>query len=178
MAIRLTFKGSDLNLPTVCLVCQQPSVNAYKISRTFQYGSRGATLTLPVALCPRHFDLASKKNRKEQLVGRIGMIGGIVAGVAVAAGLLAYWAATQQGSPVANPALAAFMAVAVWLIVWIGLALFVAPSFADPEAKAARTTMRIFHYWPASKDIQVEFSSEAAADTMAEANKDRLLKRE
>ena len=178
VATRLIFKGSELNLPSVCLVCQQPSGSAYKISRTFSYANRSVTLTLPVALCPKHLDLASKKNHKETLVGRIGMIGGVVAGIAAAAGLLAYWTSTQQGTPMVNPVLAALMGVAVWLIVWMGLVLFVAPSYADPDAKAARTTMKIFHYWPGSKDVELEFSNEAAANVMAEANQDRLLKRE
>ena len=178
MANRLIFKGSELNTPSVCLVCQQPSGSTYKISRTFSYANRNVTLTLPVALCPRHFDLASKKNRREKAVGRIGMFGGVVAGGAVAAGLLAYWTSTQQGTPVVNPVLAALMGVAAWLIVWLGLVLFVAPSYADPDAKAARTAMKIFHYWPGSKDIELEFSNEAAATVMAEANQDRLLKKE
>jgi hypothetical protein len=178
MAVRLTFKGSELNYPKVCLVCQQPADKTYKVSRTFSYGNRSITLTLPMPLCPKHFDLATTKNRTERLVGQLGMVLGIVAGIAVAAGLLAYWSSTGQGNLVVNLALGAFMGVAGWLIVWMSLAFFLAPTFGDPDAKAVRTTMKIFHYWPGSKDIALEFANEAAANAMAEANPDRLLKRE
>ena len=178
MAVRLTFKGSELSFPKVCLVCQQPSEKTYNVSRTFSYGNRSVTLTLPMPLCRRHIDLATKKNRKEQLIGQIGLILGIVAGIAMAAGMLAYWSSTQQGSPGVNLVLGALIGVGVWLIVWIGLAFFVAPTFGDPDSKAVRSTMKIFHYWPGSKDVALEFASEAAANVVGEANQDRLLKRE
>ena len=160
------------------VVEQQPAEKEYPVSRAINYGNRSLNVILPMPLCANHFAVASKKNRRERLVGQIGVGLGMVAGLGAAIGMLSYWAASHQGNPTVNPFVAAFIGLGVFLAIWVLLAHFVAPTYADDDTKAVREAMKIRHYWPGSQELQLEFASEAAADMVAQNNADRLLRRE
>lgn len=178
MPKRLTIRGLDILFPPICLVCQQPAEKRYDITRTLSFGSRSMTITIPVPLCAAHHATASTKNRTEQLVGQMGLILGILAGLAVCAALLAYWSVSAQGNLITNLLLAAFIGLGAFLIIWSLLTFFVAPLFASPESKAVRGVLKIRHFWPATQDVQLEFNSETAAELVAHSNADRLINTE
>jgi hypothetical protein len=178
MSRRLTFKGSDLQFPGVCLVCQLPAEKKYDVSRTISYGNRTITISLPIPLCQRHHDIAVQKSPAEILVGRAGLVLGCLAGIATPAALLVYWSGSGQGSLITNILIAGVTGIGAFLIVWGAIAFFLAPVFASQESKAVRNILQIRHYWPGTQDIQLDFGSDAAAELVTNLNINRLLRRE
>ncbi len=178
MPKRLTIRGLDIRFPPTCLVCQQPAEKRYDISRSLYFGGRSMTVTIPVPLCDVHHATASNKSHIEKLVEQLGLILGILAGLVVSAALLIYWFSSKQGNLVTNLLLAAFIGLGAFLIIWSLLTFFVAPLFASPESKAVRGVLKILHFWPASQDVQLEFSSETAAGLVANNNAERLINSE
>lgn len=174
----LTFKGSDLQFPGACLVCQLPAENQYEVTRTISYGNRSITLTLPIPLCKQHHGIASRKSPAEIMVGRAGLVLGGLAGIAALAALLIYWSGSGQGSLITNLLIAGVTGIGAFLIIWGTAAFFVAPIFADKESKAVRNILQIRRYWPANQDIQLEIANDAAAEQIASLNAGRLLRRE
>ncbi len=178
MSKRLIFNSSEIRFPPACLVCQLPAEKQYEISRSFSYGNRSLSISIPVPLCLNHFVIASSKSRGERLVGQIGLGLGTLLGIGVALALLSYWISSEQGNLVPNLFLAAFIGLGAFLITWALLAFFIAPLFASPETKAVRGAMKILHYWPANQNIQLEFANEALAELIARDNADRLVHKE
>jgi hypothetical protein len=178
MPKRLTFKGSHVEFPQVCLICQAPAYRSYEISNTLYYGNRSVTLKMPMPLCEDHFAVASRQSAAERWIGRIGLGLGVVAGLAVAAALLSWWSSTGQGSAALNVFLAAFVGLSAWVLTWAVCAFVVVPRFGDYDSRAVRGAMKIRHYWPGSGDMQLEFASPVAAELVAKINRDRLLRTE
>ncbi len=176
MAILLTFQGLNLCFPEICLVCKQPAIQHYEISRIISYGSRSAIdIRYNIPLCSQHHALASHKNRAEKIVAQTGLIFGAFVGLAACAGLLFYWNNTSQGYLITNLLLAAVIGLGGFLITWVSLAFFLAPHFADPASKTVRETMKIRRFWPASQQVQLEFSNETVANWIAQTNSEILI---
>jgi hypothetical protein len=178
VTVRLTFDGDrDIAFPGACVVCAAAAERDYTISRSLTIGNATYTLEVPVPLCSKHYEAATRQNPAERLVARVGSVVGGVAGLAVLAALLVYWAATGQAVNVLTALIAAFVGAGIGLALWALLAFFVAPLFGDPDSKAVRSAVRIRHYWPADGAMQLEFAERRIADLVAEANPGRVLAR-
>jgi hypothetical protein len=170
MSKTIKVQGKSVAMPPQCVVCLQPAANTYKIERSFSYGNSTVLVNVPVPLCGTHHAQAAAKSPAEKTAAKIGLIAGAVIGLVSAAGLLAYWASSGQGSLVLNIFLALVLGAGFFLIVWLATAFWLAPSFANPESKKARQAVRIMAYWPRDEVMQLEFENETAADLVAGMN--------
>jgi len=113
---------------------------------------------------------ASFKGTAEKLVGTLGVIGGILAGLFAAIVLLVRWRGTGEGNLILKLFAGGVFGLGIFLIVWAVVALSVAPLFAEPESKEARNAVRITRYWPSDKVVQLEFQNEQLAEIVGAAN--------
>jgi len=121
-------------------------------------------------MCDLHFEAASFKGTAEKLVGTLGVIGGILAGLFAAIILMARWRGTGEGNLILNLFAGGVFGLGIFLIVWAVVALSVAPLFAEPESQEARNAIRITRYWPSDKVVRLEFQNEQLADIVGAAN--------
>lgn len=178
MSTSLTVKGPHIDFPPVCVQCQQPADETFEISRSVRYHKRTVTVKLAVPMCATHRAIAMSKNATEQLLGRIGLILGGVAGAGVIAGLFWFWSRRGQSLVAANYLALAVLGVGAFYCVWRLFAGFIAPRYADPDAKSARNAVRITRYSALTRQLRVEVLNDSVAAAIAAANADRMLKQE
>lgn len=155
---------SEIRFPATCVVCMSPASKPYELQKIFTYGRRSYTVKVNVPMCDSHFEAASFKGTAEKLVGMLGVIGGILAGLFAAIILMVRWRGTGEGNLILNLFAGGVFGLGIFLIVWAVVALSVAPLFAEPESKEARRAVRITHYWPADKVVRLEFENEQLAE--------------
>jgi hypothetical protein len=161
---------SEVRFPATCVVCMSPAPKSYELQKIFTYGHRSYTVKVNVAMCDLHFEAASFKGTAEKLVGTLGVIGGILAGLFAAIILMARWRGTGEGNLILNLFAGGVFGLGIFLIVWAVVALSVAPLFAEPESQEARNAIRITRYWPSDKVVRLEFQNEQLADIVGAAN--------
>jgi hypothetical protein len=161
---------SQLRFPSTCVVCMSPASKQYPLEKIFSMGRRSYTVKVNVPMCDLHFQAASFKGIVEKLVGKLAVIGGILAGLFAAIILFVRW----EGNGANNIILKLFgggvFGLGIFLIVWALIALSVAPLFAEPESKEARNAVRITHYWPKDKIVRLEFQNEQLAEIVEKTN--------
>ena len=161
---------SQLRLPSTCVVCMSPASKHYPLEKIFSMGRRSYTVKVNVPMCDLHFQSASFKGTVEKLVGKLAVIGGILAGLFAAIILFVRW----EGNGANNIILKLFgggvFGLGIFLIVWALIALSVAPLFAEPESKEARNAVRITHYWPKDQIVRLEFQNEQLAEIVEKTN--------
>jgi hypothetical protein len=161
---------SQFRFPATCVVCMSPASKQYILEKTFSYGRRSYTVKVNVPMCDSHFEAASFKGMAEKLVGTLGVIGGILAGLFAAVILMIRWEGTGEGNLILKLFAGGVFGVGIFLIVWAVIALSVAPLFAEPESKEARNAVRITHYWPGKQVVRLEFQNEQLAEMVEYTN--------
>jgi len=147
-----------------------PAPKSYELQKIFTYGRRSYTIKVNLPMCDLHFEAASFTGTAEKLVGTLGVIGGILAGLFAAIILMVRWRGTGEGNLILNLFAGGVFGLGIFLIVWAVFALSVAPLFAEPESKEARNAVRITRYWPSDKVVQLEFQNEQLAEIVGTAN--------
>lgn len=156
---------SQLKFPsTCCVVCMSPVATEYELQKTFSYGRRSYTVKVSVPMCSQHFESASFKGTAEKLVGTLGLIGGIGAGLLVTIILLISWQETSHDSLILKLFAGGVFGLGIFVMVWAVIALGLAPLFAEPTSKEARNAVRITHYWPKDQFVRLEFENEPLAE--------------
>jgi hypothetical protein len=163
-------QGTQVKFRPQCSLCLEPASQTYTVERTLTYGKRTILLKVPVPMCIQHHQYAMHTGKAEQWVGQAGLVAGVLVGLLTGGGLLAYWAMSQQGNLVMNLLLAAFIAAGFFLIVWLATAFWLAPLFAEPDARAARHAVRIHAYWPNRDVLHLRFVNDLVADLVARDN--------
>jgi hypothetical protein len=161
---------SQVIFPATCVVCMSPASKQYALEKTFSYGRRSYAVKVSVPMCDMHFEAASFKGTAEKLVGTLGVIGGILAGLFSAVVLFVRWEGTGEGNIILKLFAGGVFGVGIFLIVWVVIALSVAPLFAEPESKEARNAVRITHYWPREQVVRLDFQNEQLAEMVEQAN--------
>src|ERR1041385_8025712 len=161
---------SEVRFPATCVVCMSPAPKSYELQKIFTYGHRSYTVKVNVAMCDLHFEAASFKGTAEKLVGTLGVIGGILAGLFAAIILMVRWRGTGEGNLILNLLAGGVFGLGIFLIVWAVVALSVAPLFAEPESKEAPNAIRITRYWPSEKVVRLELQNAQLADIVGAAN--------
>jgi hypothetical protein len=160
----------QLRFPSTCVVCMSPASKQYPLEKIFSMGRRSYTVKVNVPMCDLHFQAARLKGTVEKLVGKLAVIGGILAGLFAAIILFVRW----EGNGANNIILKLFgggvFGLGIFLIVWALIALSVAPLFAEPESKEARNAVRITHYWPKDQIVRLEFQNEQLAEIVEKSN--------
>ena len=154
----------QVRFPATCVVCLSPASKSYELDKTFTYGRRSYTVKVSVPMCETHFQAASFKGIAEKLVGTLGVITGILAGLLAAIILMLRWRGTGEGNIILNLFAGGVFGIGIFLIVWAVVALSIAPLFAEPESKEARNAVRITHYWPKDQIVRLEFQDEQLAE--------------
>jgi len=147
-----------------------PAPKSYELQKIFTYGRRSYTIKVNLPMCDLHFEAASFTGTAEKLVGTLGVIGGILAGLFAAIILMVRWRGTGEGNLILNLFAGGVFGLGIFLIIWAVFALSVAPLFAEPESKEARNAVRITRYWPSDKVVQLEFQNEQLAEIVGTAN--------
>jgi hypothetical protein len=153
--------GTEVKFPQECAVCSRSTEKTYRIEHTFSFGRGTVPISLAIPLCPEHLAVAKSKSPAERLCERLGLFGGI------AAGLLVSWLASGQGLLLVT----VLSGLGVFLIVWTATRFWLAPVFASPETKAARNSVHLKKYWPASNELELELSNERLASQLIQLNK-------
>ena len=161
---------SQVRFPSTCVVCMSPASKSYELQKTFTYGRRSYAVKVNVPMCELHFEAASFKGTAERLVGTLGVIGGILAGLFAAIILMVRWQGTGEGNLILNLFAGGVFGIGIFLIVWAVVALSVAPLFAQPESKEARNAVRITHYWPRNQIVRLDFQNEQLAEMVGKIN--------
>jgi hypothetical protein len=141
-----------------------PASKEYRLDKTFSMGRRSYTVKVNVPMCDPHFEAASIKGSAEKLVGTLGVIGGVLAGLFAAVILMVRWQGTGESNLILQLFAATVFGLGIFLIIWAVVALSVAPLFAEPESKEARNAVRITHYWPGNQVVRLEFQNEQLAE--------------
>jgi hypothetical protein len=144
-----------------------PSSKEYALEKTFTMGRRSYNVKVGVPMCATHFEAASFKGTAEKLVGTLGVIGGILAGLFAGVLLILRWQGAGQNNLILQLFAASIFAIGIGLIVWAVAALSIAPLFAEPESKEARNAVQITNYWPKNQVVRLEFQNEQLADIVA-----------
>lgn len=161
---------SQVRFPSTCVVCMSPASKHYPLEKTFSMGRRSYTVKVNVPMCDPHFEAASFKGTAEKLVGTLGVIGGILAGLFAAVILMLRWQGAGEGNIILKLFAGGVFGLGIFLIVWAVMALSVAPLFAEPESKEARNAVRITHYWPSNQVVRLEFQNEQLAEVVEKAS--------
>src|SRR5689334_20251953 len=109
---------SQIKFPSICVVCMSPAAKSYELQKTFTYGRRSYTVKVSVPMCDLHFEAASFKGTAEKLVGTLGTIGGILAGLFAAIILIFRWQGTGEGNIILNLFAGGVFGIGIFLIVW------------------------------------------------------------
>jgi hypothetical protein len=148
-----------------------PASKQYELERIFSYGrSRSYTVKVSVPMCELHFEAASFKGTAEKLVGTLGMIAGILAGLTAMIVLLMHWVSTGEKNLVLNFFAGGVFGLGIFVMVWAAISLGLPPLFAAPESKEARNAVKITHYWPNDQFVRLEFQNESLAEIVQKAN--------
>ncbi len=121
-------------------------------------------------MCELHFEAASFKGTAEKLVGTLGMIAGILAGLTAMIVLLMHWVSTGEKNLVLNFFAGGVVGLGIFIMVWAAISLGLPPLFAAPESKEARNAVKITHYWPNDQFVRLEFQNESLAEIVQKAN--------
>jgi hypothetical protein len=121
-------------------------------------------------MCDPHFEAASFKGTTEKLIGTLGVVGGILAGLFAAVILFIRWEGAGEANIILKLFAGGVFGLGLFLIVWAVIALSVAPLFAEPESKEARNAIRITHYWPKDQIVRLEFRNEQLAEIVEKTN--------
>jgi hypothetical protein len=155
---------SQVRFPATCVVCMSPACKEYRLQKIFTYGRRSYTVAVNAPMCDLHFASASFKGTAERLVGRLGFVAGILAGLFATIRLLLHWQATGQGNMFLNLFAGGVFGIGMFLIVWAIISLSVAPLFAEPASKEARNAVKMTRYWPRDQFVRLEFQNEELAE--------------
>jgi hypothetical protein len=147
-----------------------PAAKQYLLEKTFSMGRRSYTIRVNVPMCDPHFEAASFKGSAEKLVGTLGVVGGILAGLFAAVILMVRWQGTGADNIILKLFAGGIFGVGIFLIVWAVMALSVAPLFAERESKEARNAVTITHYWPKDQVVRLKFQNEQLAEIVANIN--------
>jgi hypothetical protein len=147
-----------------------PAAKPYLLEKTFSMGRRSYTVKVNVPMCEPHFEDASFKGTAEKLVGTLGVIGGILAGLFAAVILMVRWHGTGEDNLILQLFAGGVFGLGIFLIVWAVIALSVAPLFAEPESKEARNAVKITHYWPSNQVVRLEFQHEQLAEMVEKSS--------
>jgi hypothetical protein len=161
---------TQVRFPSTCVVCMSPASKAYELHRIFSMGRRSYTVAVSVPMCDVHFQAASFKGTAEKLVGTVGVVGGILSGLFATTILLLRWKGTGEGNLILNLFVGGVLGLGIFLIVWAGIALWVAPLFAEPESQEARNAVRITRYWANEQIVRLEFQNEQLAEIVGRQN--------
>src|ERR1051325_6952781 len=94
MSKKIDVSLSQVRFPSTCVVCMSPASKQFQLEKTFSMGRRSYTVKVNVPMCDPHFEAASFKGSAEKLVGTLGVIGGILAGLFAAIILMLRWQGT------------------------------------------------------------------------------------
>jgi hypothetical protein len=147
-----------------------PAAKQYLLEKTFSMGRRSYTIRVNVPMCDPHFEAASFKGSAEKLVGALGVVGGILAGLFAAVILMVRWQGTGADNIILKLFAGSIFGLGIFLIVWAVMALSVAPLFAERESKEARNAVTITHYWPKDQVVRLKFQNEQLAEIVANIN--------
>jgi hypothetical protein len=147
-----------------------PAAKQYLLEKTFSMGRRSYTIKVNVPMCDPHFEAASFKGSAEKLVGTLGVVGGILAGLFAAVILMVRWQGTGADNIILKLFAGSIFGLGIFLIVWAVMALSVAPLFAERESKEARNAVTITHYWPKDQVVRLKFQNEQLAEIVANIN--------
>jgi hypothetical protein len=161
---------SEVRFPATCVVCMSPASRPYALEKTFSMGRRSYTVKVNVPMCDLHFEAASFKGTAEKLVGTLGVISGILAGLFSAVMLFGRWQGTGANNIILKLFAGGVFGVGIFLMAWVVFALSVAPLFAEPESKEARNAVRITHYWPKDQIVRLDFQNEQLAEIVGKTN--------
>ena len=164
MSKTIDVQKSKLKFPPVCVVCMSPATQVYQVEKVFTFGKNSYMVQVPVPMCDLDYGFASEKNEAERLVGWIGLVAGLAVWAITAGALLIYWAGTQQGNFFLNLFLANILGSGLFLTLWVAMTFWLAPYFANSDAKQARNAVRLTHYWPKDEFIRLGFENEQLAE--------------
>ena len=178
MSKQITFKDKEITFPAACVYCQRPVKNSWDLTRTIRYSTRYTSVEFNVPLCAEHHAIAAHKNPAEQLVGRIAIALGAIAGPGVGVAHILAMPYRDTFSALVTTLMTLFLCAIVFFITWQSLTFYVAPHFADPETKDVRAAVRIRKYSPFTMEVQLDFANDAVAVAVVAANPGRVLKQE
>ncbi len=164
MSKSIDVQKSKLKFPPVCVACMSPAAKAYQVEKVFTFGKASYTVGVAVPMCDLHYGFANETSKAERLVGRLGMIVGLMVWMITSGALLVYWAGTEQGNLVLNLFSAGVLGCGLFLIVWAATTFWLAPYFASGDSKQARNAVRLTHYWPRDELIRLDFENEQLAE--------------
>ena len=147
-----------------------PASKQYEVNQVYSRGSGSATVRINVLMCRSHFEAASAKNSAERLVGALGVIVGILAGIAALIILIMRWVPTGNDSVILKLFIGSIVGFGVFIMVWAVVALWLAPMFADRESKEARGAVRIVQVSPRAEVLRLEFMNEQLAEIVQKEN--------
>jgi len=150
------------------VVCLTPAAKQYQLVKTFSMGRRSYTVKVNVPMCDAHFQAATFKGTAEKLVGTLAVIGGALAGFLAAVVLFLRW--EGAGNIILKLFGGGLFGLGIFSIVWVVIAVSVAPLFAEPESKEARNAVKITHYWPREEAVRLEFQNEQVAEMAKQIN--------
>lgn len=164
MAKEIDVQKSKLKFPAVCVVCLSPATQMFDVEKIFSFGKIAYAVQVPVPMCELHYRFANEKSPAERLVGRLGLVAGLVVWAVSSGALLSYWWGTGQGNFLLNLFSAGVLGFGLFLILWTATTFWLAPYFAENDAKQARNAMRLKRYWPKDELVRLEFDNEQLAE--------------
>jgi hypothetical protein len=159
----------NIQFPPACVVCLSSAPRKYPVSQVFTYGRTSHTITVDVPMCDAHFAMASHKSPMEKALGYLGIVIGILAGMAGAILLFTRW--VGSGGLLLKLSLGALVGFGFFLLVWWLLAIVIAPMFAIPESKEVRNAVRITRYLRSEQTVELALVNEQVALQMEQANR-------
>ena len=170
MAKTIEVQSSQLEFPPTCVVCMSPATKRYEVSQVYSRGTGSATVRINVPMCSSHFEAASVKNIFEKLVGIVGVIVGILAGIAALIILIMRWVPTGNDSIILKLLIGSIVGFGFFIMVWAMFAFWIAPMFATRESKEARNAIRIVQVSPHAEILRLEFMNEGLAEIVQKEN--------
>jgi len=164
MAKSIDAQLSQLKFPPTCVVCTSPASKQYELQKIFSYGRRSYAVKVSVPMCNQHFEAASFKGTAEKLVGTLGIISGIGAGILAAVVLFVAWQPTEYDNLILKLFAGSIVGFGAFIMVWAVIALWLAPMFAEHPLQGGRNAVQITHYWPKDQFVRLEFKNEQLAE--------------
>lgn len=163
MSKKILVPRRAISLPSACAVCGGSPSGTYQIESQ----RAGAMLSLDVPMCAMHLGMAKARSAAERRVSTIGLAVGLLLGVVAAIAAVGLLSAKTVWSGVAT---ALMTCGAVTLVLWLIAFFAVAPRFADADAKAARSAVRITRYYAGSETVELVCTNDRFAEMVAAAN--------
>jgi hypothetical protein len=140
------------------------SSKQYSIEQVFSYGRKKYNVKVEVPMCQPHYEAASHKGPIERLIGCLGVAGGVLIGILAVVILMLHW--DGDGGILAKLFVGAIFGFGMFILAWWIIAVLIAPLFAAPESKEARSTVRIVRFQPWDQMVQLEFRNEQMANLL------------